>query len=60
MSKMSAVVYDPPSNEFPHLVVIFNDQGEVVISTPCTSVTEGESFIEEAVKKFLTEIKEIK
>ncbi|ENV08648.1 hypothetical protein F966_03322 [Acinetobacter higginsii] len=59
MSKMSAAVYDPPSNEFPHLVVIFNDQGEVVISMPCSSVAEGEAFLEQASKGFPTETKVI-
>ncbi|ENU99359.1 hypothetical protein [Acinetobacter variabilis] len=60
MPKMSAIVYDPPSNEFPHLAVIFNDQGEVIVSIPCASITEGESFIEQALKDFTVETKVIK
>lgn len=44
-SKMFALVYDPPSNDFPHLAALFLN-GRLLHAEPCSSIEEGEARLE--------------
>ena len=45
MSHISGVVYDPPSPEVPHIVVLFEPNGEVLGARRVGSLREGEQFL---------------
>ncbi|WP_446324975.1 hypothetical protein [Acinetobacter sp. 1207_04] len=49
---MSAVVYDPPSSDFPHLAVFKMPDGKI-LAEPVSSVKEGEAFIDKIVSEYL-------
>jgi hypothetical protein len=42
---LTAVVYDPPAAGFPHIVVLFDAEGEVVAVRPVESIDEGEEAL---------------
>ena len=49
MSYLEGVVYDPPSSEYPPLVVIFRADGEILTARAATSVEAAESFLAEVL-----------
>ncbi len=51
MSYLEGVVYDPPSSEYPPLVVIFRADGEVLTACAAASVEAAESFLEEVLEE---------
>ncbi len=54
MSKIEGVVYDPPKDGFPHLAVIFDPEGEVLISRSVPSREVGEQVLVDVFNKFVT------
>ena len=49
MSYLEGVVYDPPSSEYPPLIVIFKPDGEILTARPAASVEAAESFLAEVL-----------
>ena len=45
MDQMRAVVYDPPLPAYPHIAVVFDTEGEVLVSRVVPSRDEGEAFL---------------
>ncbi len=45
MSYLEGVVYDPPSSEYPPLIVIFRADGEILTARAAASVEEAEFFL---------------
>lgn len=50
MSYIEGVVYDPPSGEYPPLVVIFKADGEVLAVRAAPSVEAGQDFLNKVEK----------
>jgi hypothetical protein len=50
MSYIKGVVYDPPSREYPPLIVIFKADGEVLAVRTAPSVEAGEEFLNKVEK----------
>jgi hypothetical protein len=51
MSYLEGVVYDPPSSEYPPLVVIFRADGEILTARAAVSVEAAESFLAEVLEE---------
>ena len=45
MDQMKAVVYDPPLPSYPYLAVVFDTEGEVLVSKVVPSRPVGEAFL---------------
>lgn len=51
MSYLEGVVYDPPSSEYPSLIVIFKAHGEILTARSAASVEAAESFLDEVLSE---------
>lgn len=49
MSYLEGVVYDPPSSEYPPLIVIFRADGEILTARAAASVEAAESILAEVL-----------
>lgn len=49
MSYIEGVVYDPPSSEYPPIIVIFREDGEILTARAAASVEAAESFLAEVL-----------
>ena len=58
MDQMSAVVYDPPLPHYPHLAVVFDVEGEVLVSRVVPSREEGEAFLAQVMSAIQSQIDE--
>lgn len=47
MSIIKGVVYDPPSDEFPSLAVVFAPDGVVLVALPASSAESADEFLSE-------------
>jgi hypothetical protein len=56
MDSMRAVVYDPPLPSYPHLAVVFDTEGEVLVSKVVPSREEGEAFLGEVMSAIQAQI----
>ena len=55
MAKISAVVYDPPSSEFPHIAVVFYGE-EVLVARRVPSLKAGDEFLAEVMPQVAAKI----
>lgn len=44
---VSGAVYDPPRNGLPHVAVVFDPKGEVLVARAVPSVEAGEALLKE-------------
>lgn len=49
MAYVKGLVYDSPKAGFPHVVVVFDDDGEVLVARSVPSVAAGDALLEEVL-----------
>jgi hypothetical protein len=52
---LTAVVYDPPVPDLPHMAVLFDARGEVVAVRPVESIDAGEAALANLVENLTAE-----
>jgi hypothetical protein len=56
MARLHGVVYDPPSSEFPPLVVVFSPDAEVLAARAAPSIEAAEAFLETIINELQDQI----
>jgi hypothetical protein len=51
MSYLQAVVYDPPSGDYPPVIIIFKPDGEILAACAASSHEEAENFLADVEAK---------
>lgn len=58
MSFVKAAVYDPPRSGLPHVAVVFDPKGEVLVARTVPSVAAGEAFLKQIFAEMQKKIDE--